>query len=82
MASDNRHPTGDAGAGAVIRTRRIRKAQDLVADVAASETDITAEAAVVEGEMVQKPTPHQDGQKTWCGGQNRRKGGRSVYTGR
>ena len=29
-----------------------------MADVAATETEITAEAAVGEGEMVQTPTPH------------------------
>ena len=63
MASDNRHPTGDTGTGAVIGNRRIRTAQDLVADVAdvedvaAEETEITAEAAVGEGEMVQTPPP-------------------------
>ena len=54
------HPTGDTGTGAVIGTRRIRTAQYLVADVAdvaAEETEITAEVAVGEGEMVQTPPP-------------------------
>ena len=57
MSSENRHPTGDTGTGAVIRNWRIRAAQDLVAEVAAAETDITAEAEVGEGTMVQTPTP-------------------------
>ena len=57
MASEHRHPTGEPGTGAVIGTQRPRTAQDLVADVAASETDKTAEAAVGEGEMVQTSTP-------------------------
>ena len=57
MASENRHPTGDTGTGAVIRPRRIRTGQDLVSDVSVTETDITAEAAVGEGAMVQTPTP-------------------------
>ena len=60
MALENRHPTGDTGTGAVIGTWRIRMAQDLVADVvdvAAAETEITAEAAVGKGAMVQTPTP-------------------------
>ena len=55
MASENRHPTGDTGTGAVIGTRRTITTQDLVADVAdvvAAETEITAEAAVGEGAMV------------------------------
>ena len=44
-----------------------------------AETEITAEAAVGEGEMVQTPTPpHQYGQKTRDGGQNGREGGRSA----
>ena len=82
MALEHSHPTGEPGTGAVIRTRRPRTAQDLVADVAdvaAEETDKTEEAAVGEGEMVQTPTPpHQDGQKTWGGGQNGQEGGRSA----
>ena len=57
MASENRHPTGDTGTGAVIGTRRIRTAQDLVTDVAAAETEIMAEESVGEGAMVQTPTP-------------------------
>ena len=57
MESEYRHPTGDTGTGAVIGTRKIRTAQVLVADVAAAETDIMAEAAVGEGAMVQTPTP-------------------------
>ena len=44
---------GDTGTGVVIGTRRIIMAQDLVADVAAAETEITAGAAVGEGGMVQ-----------------------------
>ena len=50
----------DTGTGAVIGTRRIRTAHDLVADVAdmaAAETDITAEWTVDEKAMVQKTTP-------------------------
>ena len=81
MASENMHPTGDTGTGAVIGTRRLRTAQDLVADVAdvaATDTKIMTEAALREGEMVQKPTPpHQYGQKTRGVGQNGHGGGRS-----
>ena len=77
MASEHRHPTGEPRTGAVIGTRRTRTAQDLVADVAAAETEKMAEAAVGEGAMVQTSTPlHQDGQKTRGGGQNRCEGGR------
>ena len=57
MASEKRDPTGATGTRAVIGTRRLIKAQDLVADVAATETVITAEAAVGEGAIVQTPTP-------------------------
>ena len=57
MAPENRHPTRATGTGAVIGTWRIRTAQSLVADVAAAETGITAEAAVGKGAMVQTPTP-------------------------
>ena len=57
MASVNRHPTGDTGIGAAIETRRIRTAQDLVADVSAAETEMMVGAAVSEGAMVQTPTP-------------------------
>ena len=57
MASENRHPTGDMGTGAVLGTRRLIMAQDLVADVAGAETEITAVAAMGEGGMVQTPTP-------------------------
>ena len=60
MASESRDPTGDTGTGADITdivTRRLRTAQDSVADVVEAETEITAEAAVREGEMVQTPTP-------------------------
>ena len=57
MVLENRHPTGDTGTGAVIRTRRLRMARDLVADVAAVETEITADVAVGKGAMVQTPTP-------------------------
>ena len=82
MASEIRYPTGDIGTGAdimAIRTRRHRTAQNLVADRAELETGTTEEAAVREGAMVQTPTPlHQDGQKTWGGGQTVREGGRSA----
>ena len=74
MVSEHRHPTGEPGTGAVIGTWRTRTAQDLVADVAAAETDKTA--AVGEGAMVLTPPPHQDGQKTRGGSQNGREGGR------
>ena len=60
MALESRDPTGDTGTGADItdiRTQRLRTAQDLVANVAEAETEITAEAAVREGEMVQTPPP-------------------------
>ena len=57
MALEHRHPTGEPGTGAVIRTRRTRTAQDLVADVATAETDKTAEAAVGKGAMFQTLTP-------------------------
>ena len=79
MASENRDPTGDTGTGAVIGTRRLRTARYLVVDVAAAETEIKVEAAVGKGEMVQTPLPppHQDGQKTRDGRQNRREGVRS-----
>ena len=81
MASESRYPTGDTGTGADftdIGTWRLRTAQDLVVAVVEADTEITAEAAVREGSMVQTPTPppHQDGQKTRGGGQNGRKGGR------
>ena len=82
MALESRDPTGGTGTGADftnIGTRILRMAQDSVADVAEAETEITAEAAVCEGSMVQTPTPpHQDGHKTRGGGQNGREGGRSV----
>ena len=75
MVSENRHTTGETGTGEVIGTQRLRTAQYLVAyvaDVAAVDTEITAEATVGEGEMVQTPTPHQEGQKTRGGGKNGR----------
>ena len=76
MASEHRHPTGEPGAGAVIKTRRPRSDQDLVADVTAAETGKTAEAEVSMGEMVQpQPPPHQDGQKNRGGGQIGQEGG-------
>ena len=83
MASESRDPTEDTRTGAEITdigTQRIKTAQDLVADVAEAETEITEEAAVGEGEMVQTPTPppHQDGQKTRGGGKNGSEGGRSA----
>ena len=78
MASESSDPTGDTGTGADttdIGTWRLRTARDLVV---AAETEITAEAAVGEREIVQTPAPlHQDGQKTRGGGQNGREGGRS-----
>ena len=55
------HTTGETGTGEVIGTQRLRTAQYLVAyvaDVAAADTEITAEATVGEGEMVQTTTPH------------------------
>ena len=60
MASESRYPTGDTGTGVDftdIGTRRLITARYLVADVAEAETEITAEAAVREGAMVQTPTP-------------------------
>ena len=60
MASESRDPTGDTGTGADftnIGTRILRMAQDSVADVAEAETEITVEAGVREGAMVQTPTP-------------------------
>ena len=60
MELESRDPTGDTGTGADITdigTQRLRMARYLVADVAEAETEITAEAAVYEGEMVQTPTP-------------------------
>ena len=82
MALESRYPTRDTGKGADITdigTRRLRTAQYLVADMAEAETEITAKAAVGEGAMVQTPPPpHQDGQKTWGGGQNVHEGVRSA----
>ena len=60
MASEIRTPTGDTGTGAEftdIGTWRLRTVRDLVAAVVEAETEITAEAAVREGEMFQTPTP-------------------------
>ena len=60
MASESRDPTGDTEAGADITdigTQRLRTAQDLVAAVVEAETEIMEEAAVLEGAMVQTPTP-------------------------
>ena len=51
---------GDTGIGAEvmdIRTRRLITAQDLVADVAEADTEITAKAAVGKEAMVQTPSP-------------------------
>ena len=79
MALEHRHPTGEPRTGAVIRTRRPRTAQDLVADVAdvaAAETDKTEEAAVGEGEMVQTPTPPPPRQTENLGWRSERTGGR------
>ena len=60
MASESRDTTGDTGAGADITDigiQRLRMAQYLVAAVVEAETEITAEAAVRKGGMVQKLTP-------------------------
>ena len=60
MASESRDPTGNTGTGAYftdIGTQILRTAQYLVADVAEAETEITVEAAVRKGAMVQTPTP-------------------------
>ena len=60
MASESRDPTGDTGTGAEFTDTgswRLRTAQDLVVYVVEAETEITAEAAVREWEMVQTPTP-------------------------
>ena len=60
MASEIMDPTGDTGTGADITdigTRRHIKALYLVANVVEAEMRITAEAALREGDMVQKPTP-------------------------
>ena len=60
IVSESRDPTGDTGTGADftdIATWRLRTAQYLVADVLESDTEITAEAAVRDGAMVQTPTP-------------------------
>ena len=60
MASESRDTTGDTGTGVDITdigTRRLRTARDSVAAVVEEETEITEEAAVREGEMVQTPTP-------------------------
>ena len=60
MASESRDTTEDTGTGEEITdigTRRLRTAQDLVAAVVEAETEITEEAVVREGEMVQTPTP-------------------------
>ena len=82
MASESRYPTEETGTGADVTdigNQRLRTAQDLVADVVETETEITTEAAVRKGEMVQTPTPpHHDGQKTRGGRKNGCKGGRSA----
>ena len=60
MASESRYPTGDTGTGADfmdIGTRRLRTARYLVADMVEAEMEITAEAAVLKGAMVQTPIP-------------------------
>ena len=79
--SELRHTTGDPVTGALIETWRHRAVPDLeadVVDVAAAETERTAEAEVGVGEMVQPQTPpHQDGQKNRGGDQNGQEGGRS-----
>ena len=59
MASESRDTTGDTGTGADItdiENRRLRTARDSVAAVVEAETEITEEAAVHEGAMVQTPT--------------------------
>ena len=81
MALESRDPTGDTGTGADITdivTRRLRMARGLVEAVVEAETEITEEAEVRGGEWFKhQPPPHQYGQKTWSGGQNGHKGGRS-----
>ena len=81
MALEIRDPTGDTGTGSdftEIGTQRLRTMRDLVAAVVEAETEITAEATVRKGEMVQTPTPpHQDGQRTRGSEKNGREGGRS-----
>ena len=54
----------DRGGFTDIGSRRLRTARDSVADMAEAKTEMTAEAAVCKGAMVQTPTsPHQDRQK-------------------
>ena len=60
MASERRDTIGDIGTGADftdIGTRRLRTAQDSVVAVVEAETEMTVEAAVREGAVVQTPTP-------------------------
>ena len=60
MASEIRDPTVDTVAGADfmdIRTLRLRTARYLVADVAEAKTEITVEATVCKGAMVQTTPP-------------------------
>ena len=60
MESDRRDPTRYTGTRADftdIGTWRLRTARYFVADVAEAETEITAEAAVCKGAMVQTPPP-------------------------
>ena len=59
MVSESRDPTGETGTRVNftdIRTRRLRTARYLVADVLETETEITAEAAACKGKMFQTPT--------------------------
>ena len=78
MTSESKYPGGDTGTAADftdIGTWIVRTAQDSVVGGAEAETEITTEAAVCEGVMVQTPTPpHQDGQKILGRGQNSCKG--------
>ena len=57
MASEHRHPTGEPGTGAEIKTRRPRTDPYLVADVAAAETGKTTEVEVGVGENFQPQHP-------------------------
>ena len=87
MLAEIGDPTGDTGTGAgemvpeTWRDRTTGTARDLVVEEVVTlvgDMEITAEVEVREGEMVTKPpTPHQEGQKMWGGGQNCWEGGRS-----
>ena len=60
MALESRDPTRDTGTGEDITdigTLKLRTAKYLAAAVVEAETEITEEAAVREGAMIQTPTP-------------------------